>query len=142
LATEFFFCRTAILFIFPAATFALVIFLRLAGALGLDTILALGTLFGLGRLLRFAVLFDLVRPLNFVLGFDSEANFLLTFGAAFRAVLVIFLVTEACFFLDLSFLAFLDSMAPSSDKNVRKLADVRIRPDIKAAISKGQRKRK
>jgi hypothetical protein len=81
-------------------------------------------------------------PFNFVLGFDLEANFLLTFGVAFRAVLVIFLVTEAFIFLDLSFLSLLDFMAPSSDKNVRKSVDDRIRPVTKAVISKGRRKRK
>jgi hypothetical protein len=54
---------------------------------------------------------------------------------AFRGFLVTFLVTEALFFLDLSFLSLLDFMDPSSDENVRKLTAVHIRTIIKALIS-------
>jgi hypothetical protein len=120
---------------------ALVTALGLAGALGLDTTLAFGTLFGLARLLGFAATFDLGAPfglaevLGFVFAFDLSANFLLTLGATFRGVLVIFPVTEAFFFLDLIVLSLLDPMDPSSDKNVRKLTAVHIRAVIKTLIS-------
>jgi len=119
----------------------LVTTLGLAEILGLDTTFAFGTLFGLERLLGFAALFDLGTPfglagaLGSVFDFDLRANFLLTLGATFRGVLVIFSATDAFFFLDLSFLSLLDFMGPSSDENVRKLTAINIRAVIKALIS-------
>jgi len=131
----------AVFLIFWAATLVLVRVLGFETALGLDTTLVLATLLGLARFLPFAGLFGLgvplplARTLGFEIAFDLEDIFMLILGVAFRGFLVTFLVTEALFFLDLSFLSLLDFMDPSSDENVRKLTAVHIRTIIKALIS-------
>jgi len=131
----------AVFLIFWAATLVLFRVLVFETALDLDTTLALATLLGLARLLLFAGLFGLgvpsrlARTLGFEIAFDLEGIFLLILGVAFRGFLLTFLVTEALFFLDLSFLSLLDFMGPSSDKNVRKLTAIHIRAVIKTLIS-------
>ena len=131
----------AVFLILWAATLVLVRVLGFETALGLDTTLALATLLGLARLLLFAGLFGLgvplrlARTLGFEIVFDVKGIFLLILGVAFRDFLVTFLVTEALFFLDLSFLFLLDFMDRSSDENVRRLTAVHIRTIIKALIS-------
>jgi hypothetical protein len=58
----------------------------------------------------------LVAPLGFDIALDLEGIFLLTLGATFRGFLVTVFLTEAFFFLDLSFLSLLDFMDFSSEK--------------------------